>query len=813
MLDNISLFTHEAVAVNQLTGAWGEWREKVKSHPILSESEDGITATSTKILDGVDAFKEVILSGKPVSIRFSGGKDSTCVVILFLLAAVELKKAGAYIPPNQVIASANTRSENPEVANLLQKTQAEIRNFCQLHDLPVTVITATPRLGQTLVGRIITGRGLPSYPTKSAQCAVERKIAPMNNTLRNWYKERGIKKPNSETVLVLGSRISESDQRKRSMLSFGAKQHVSLSKKSKALEFYPIAEWLVSDIWKTLSIAGTQRGIIPAFMSDFSEISTFYSSSTGECVFMHTDDVNKKQESCSARTGCFDCVRMAQDKSLEQLIESDSNRYGYLRPLNKIRNFIWNIQHDWSRRNLLGRTATNGFSRLRPDVFSFQTCRTLLAALITADYDEYNRAQHVAQQLSTGEIEANEVNLRLAKPQFCFVKPEDVICCEFLWSLHTFNVQPFEAVMLYHNIWHKGDTTAFERLDGDSIPITLVKKTPHPKGDYLFVGDETLNLEARLSGNISCWDTYNGYENLGLRNVMNEFCELETPTLVETKTNSFFIQQYEIGEYFSVDSHQAALMVAEPEWYLNVSANRLRLPQSSAITFLSKGVVTLGKGKEYLYHQMCLRAQKYNAMGLVSGMSWSDIDLVRENCRDLVLTEQQYNQHKLKLAKLCQQWQIWLLVIALNKADIEQAIANEEQEKHIATIAASMEDAFNSYDLAAKKRLKKENNWRAGYAISRKFENLRLHHMKVYSKENHVDSEPVLLQRLLHLNSTLGIDKKGKREIAYIRKQLRVLRLSKNAKCDTLKVVEKRTEQKTVTVFLKPKSENQLALF
>lgn len=254
---------------------------------------------------------------------------------------MELKESGAFIVPRQVIASSDTRSENVEVSRLLYNAHRALKSFCKKHKLPVTLIIAQPRLGQTMIGRIVTGRGLPSYPTKDAQCAHERKIVPVNSRLRSYYKDIGINQPAKETVLVLGSRTGESLERGKSMSRFNAASHVTYSKESKAFELYPIKHWTVEDVWKLLTFAGSDKGLIPSYVGNFSDIVHFYADATGECVFNHRD--TKQSEACSPRTGCFDCVRMKSDKSMEQLIQSDPEKYGYMKSLSKIRDFIWNI--------------------------------------------------------------------------------------------------------------------------------------------------------------------------------------------------------------------------------------------------------------------------------------------------------------------------------------------------------------------------------------------------------------------------------------------------------------------------------------
>lgn len=80
MLNNGSLFAADLIPVHTINSEWCQWRNAITAHPILGEKIDG-ESTAEKIIKAVDQFKVSLQGEKPMSIRLSGGKDSTTVVV------------------------------------------------------------------------------------------------------------------------------------------------------------------------------------------------------------------------------------------------------------------------------------------------------------------------------------------------------------------------------------------------------------------------------------------------------------------------------------------------------------------------------------------------------------------------------------------------------------------------------------------------------------------------------------------------------------------------------------------------------------
>lgn len=194
--------------------------------------------------------------------------------------------------------------------------------------------------------------------------------------------------------------------------------------------------------------------------SDFSETLQFYRDAGGSsCAVVGdmrmTENAAKQPRGCGARSGCWTCVRVKSDRSAEQMIESDPERYGFMRPLNRLRNFIANTQYDWTSRNYLGRTIdANGNVAVGADVYSPTMLENLLRYTLTAQRRE----------------EAAAARAGIA-PRFTIMGFRELVAIDAQWSMYGIH-KPFHALKVF-----------FEVMDGhlSDPPITgPLPRTPVP---------------------------------------------------------------------------------------------------------------------------------------------------------------------------------------------------------------------------------------------------------------------------------------------------------------------------------------------
>ncbi|WP_053507535.1 hypothetical protein [Salmonella enterica] len=195
-----------------------------------------------------------------------------------------------------------TLIENPEMHYQASQVLNQLRMFIAEHQLPVTVLVARPSLTQSWVGRILTGRGLPTWTNSSTrQCSTDYKIAPLRQAKARYLKNAPAS-VRSRVCLMLGSRDDESARRAGNILKMGGQaRKVTLTEHGG--ELYPVKEWRTQDIWSFLMACGSEsRFPLPSFMPDNFSLATLYKDATGECIW--SPEKPTRTSACGARYGC-----------------------------------------------------------------------------------------------------------------------------------------------------------------------------------------------------------------------------------------------------------------------------------------------------------------------------------------------------------------------------------------------------------------------------------------------------------------------------------------------------------------------------
>ena len=160
-----------------------------------------------KIFDEIiDEMKMVYLHDKrPWMIGFSGGKDSTMLVMLVFEMLAQLK-------PNQInkkiyITSSDTMVENPVVDRYMLKMSKQIGEAGEKYRIQTDIVRPEP--DKTFWSYLI-GLGYPTpEPPGFRWCTDRLKIRPINKFTLDTIKKNG------EVVMLLGVRKAESSYRAR----------------------------------------------------------------------------------------------------------------------------------------------------------------------------------------------------------------------------------------------------------------------------------------------------------------------------------------------------------------------------------------------------------------------------------------------------------------------------------------------------------------------------------------------------------------------------------------------------------------------
>lgn len=415
------------------------------------------------IAEAISAIKAVFESKHPCVVAFSGGKDSSVVANLVLLAAKEVKQAGGN--PMVVAMTGSTMVENPEVDIHFRVELSKMKAYGDKHGFEVSTHIIQPNILSTWQVQVLTGRSLPSFAGTQAACSVELKVKPQGVYRRKLFRELSNQCENVP-VICLGTRREESAQRAARMEERGESALKPVLNKDGELVLSPIADWTTDDVWEAIGLAA--NGMTDSF-SDFEECKRIYahSESTSCAVVADAISTGKKRGGCGARTGCFVCTMVGTDKSLENMVNFDP-RYAYAKGLVRLNKFLSATRYDWSRRNLIGRSINAGYLRLQPDTYHPKMVRELFRYMLQLDYDEACRAEKDG-----------------VDPMFQILPVEMIVAIDAMWSLKGM-AEPFAA-------WSDYDSINSGRVRYDIPEIEAFKNTPLPEPKYLYVGD--VNVE------------------------------------------------------------------------------------------------------------------------------------------------------------------------------------------------------------------------------------------------------------------------------------------------------------------------------
>lgn len=492
-------------------------------------------------------------------ICFSSGKDSSCLASLVLLSAVDLVKEGGRVPPILVIHS-STGIENPIVSTLALAELKKMVHYGKQHGLDVRTLVGEPDLNSTWQCRVLGGRALPAYPNTRADCSVDLKAQPnrrlINQVMRLSRDFEGWKSP----VVLTGVRQGESAARDQRIAHRDERAEGTWTNDSGDLRASPILDFTESDVWEHLGLCGAS--VFESY-SKFEGVMDFYRSmGNSSCVIVADMKMKGANAPCGARSGCWACTRVGSDRSVENMIESDEERFSFLRPLNRLRNYLSNSQYNWELRQYVGRTINDGYIEIAADTFSPETLRKLLIYTLTAE------------RLSGVGI----------------ISPEQLIAIDLRWSLYGL-WPPFSALKTY-----------FEVVDGgqweEAPEVPAYPPSEVPRIGRVFVGSDWYEVTGVNS--------VSGMRDLGAE-VFHESCGFQLKTL----KNGALVADYEEGERFHVDPESAEDFITFlAEDYIRDYCHENYPDWTEGVrTYLRLGMVQIGAGQSRTTDEIMRRTQ------------------------------------------------------------------------------------------------------------------------------------------------------------------------------------------------------------
>lgn len=249
-------------------------------------------------------------------IGFSGGKDSTAALKVFLQAARQCKANEIRV----TVVYCDTGVENPELDFFAKRTLAGLAR-----ELPCEFPNSSVRLLQAPVNerffvRVI-GRGYAPPSNRFRWCTKGLRILPVNRYLATTAPH---------TAVVLGLRFGESMQRDRSLnVGVGVDPLWQRQREGARRDlFLPVIDFDLEWIW-----AAAQSISYPASI-DVLALENLYRGASEECPMVRSP---LSPPCASGRFGCWTCTVVRKDKSTENLIRQGRT---WLQPYLEFRNWL-----------------------------------------------------------------------------------------------------------------------------------------------------------------------------------------------------------------------------------------------------------------------------------------------------------------------------------------------------------------------------------------------------------------------------------------------------------------------------------------
>lgn len=293
---------------------------------------------------------------KTVYIGYSGGKDSSAVVKLLYTAS----KRNALDSCKFVVIYCDTGVENPVVDQFVKNTLTSLQQEADDEGLPFECKVIEPEVNQSFFVRLI-GRGYPPPTNSFRWCTKDIRIRPF----QKFLKDRSQK-----TLIAIGTRIGESQQRDRSLrksIDFESEEKFYQKQREgfpSAVLFTPIIDFDVVDVWQTLVELEYPKSICAETLAKL------YKDGSGECPTIR----DFKDKPCSkARFGCWTCTVVRRDRSAERMIQRG---YSDLLPYFRFRQWLLDIRN---RPEYRCRFRRNG--QASPGPFNLRARRLILQKL------------------------------------------------------------------------------------------------------------------------------------------------------------------------------------------------------------------------------------------------------------------------------------------------------------------------------------------------------------------------------------------------------------------------------------------------
>lgn len=296
--------------MNSLEGPYRQIKNK-KAEDIITEIQSVMTDEATL--------------GMPWIIGFSGGKDSTVLLMLTWIALQRLHDKGVRIDSKVYVVCNDTQVENPVISTYVDEVLGYIESAAVESALPIYVKKTIPDVDNTFWVNVI-GKGYPVPNSNFRWCTDRLKIKPTGAFLTKQIDDKG------SAIVLLGTRYSESETRSRTMKKHQVKGKL-LSRHNTEMNSFiyaPIRDLSLEEVWYLIRAVPSPWGF------DNNVLFRIYSDASADDYECPTVVTDKNHSSCGqSRFGCWTCTVVQNDKSMTALV---NNGYKWLEALLEFRN-------------------------------------------------------------------------------------------------------------------------------------------------------------------------------------------------------------------------------------------------------------------------------------------------------------------------------------------------------------------------------------------------------------------------------------------------------------------------------------------
>jgi DNA sulfur modification protein DndC len=244
------------------------------------------------------------------------------------------------VPARVSVIYCDTGVENPVLDAYAKCVLRQLKAEFATENLPFQVECLKAPPEDRFFVRLI-GRGYPPPTNSFRWCTTGLRIRPVSRFIASNDPEN--------TVVVLGLRSSESQQRDRSLARSSGRYWQKQREGTGNYDlFLPIIDLDVPEVWDAVFALGSPQCIEPQALE------TLYRDASGECPVIKAPQA---PPCASGRFGCWTCTVVRKDKSARKLIDAG---YPELEPFLIFRDWLAEIRNDPERRWPIRRNGTEG---------------------------------------------------------------------------------------------------------------------------------------------------------------------------------------------------------------------------------------------------------------------------------------------------------------------------------------------------------------------------------------------------------------------------------------------------------------------